>query len=173
MRPLFSFPVFLLFFVVSCGTKKSGINALNDNAVDVISDTNGYTIDTMESRQITLVQITDDIEVNWSNENGNFIRDSYYNEIEENFDNLKFHIVNKIGDTTVLKGLKICSSQSYLTLGDVSFLLIDQIKGVPYFQLFGVQFDAYKLGCIVPDGLLDYVSENRIMVSEKLATWLK
>ena len=55
-----------------------------------------------------------------------------------------------------------------MRIGDFAFILFDEINVLPRFIVLGIQFDSFPLDCKFPFDLLNYGSENRLLVRQKL-----
>jgi hypothetical protein len=90
-------------------------------------------------------------------------------------------LLKNLPDSTKTKIKNNCSG-SYFTLGQLSFILIDDIESIPFFEVTGVQCDAVK-GCSdLADGVLIYINSKGIefqtkykkyFYSKKRKEWLK
>lgn len=120
----------------------------------------------------TLAQITLDMEVvfHWNLRRHQIIEDTLFSLIVGEYPKLRNRIVELISDTTKTD-IRICMMRRDAVRGDFAFLLADRIVNFPYLDLFHVQWDTFEMGCIYPDGLLDYVGKHRIEIQQKIAEY--
>jgi hypothetical protein len=62
-------------------------------------------------------------------------------------------------DSTKTKIKNKCSG-TYFTVGQLSFILIDDIESIPFSEVTGRQFDVIESCSVLPDGLLIYIRFN-------------
>ena len=109
---------------------------------------------------------SEDIILKWEVYNNRFEKDDFYQKIKENSKNLIF-LKKSISDTTNL-GIRICSKEKLLRKGDIAFLYLQDIGKIPLYHCLKIQFDVFEQRCPFPDGLLDYVENNREIVKNEI-----
>lgn len=118
-----------------------------------------------------LVQLSNGTSLHWSNQSSKIIEDSLFREVSVSFPKKRMSLIALISDTTETQA-KACGVDKNLLVGDISFLLIDKIKMVPYFKVLGVQWDTYDMDCPYPFGLLDYINSHRDEVRKKVKSYI-
>ena len=76
-----------------------------------------------------------------------------------------------ISDTTETQA-KACGVDRKLLVGDITLLLVNKVKRVPYLKVFGIQWDAYDVDCPYPLRMLDYINDYRSEVREKVKSYI-
>lgn len=170
-RLYFSFIVLISVFS-SCTAKRSNavINGIDETLVENNEVQRKSPIET-HMDTLVIVRFNSRIEMDWDNVRSSFVENEKYYAIKKQFQEFQSDLIQIINDTS-LTVASSCSGSRNLSIGELSFLLIDQIMKIPYFDVFGVQFDVYRFGCQTPVGLLDYVSKNRKLVSDRLTQFL-
>jgi hypothetical protein len=81
-------------------------------------------------------------------------------------------LIETLTDTTITS-FKIPCRETYLRVGDVSFLLLNEIISVPIARITQNQFDLQFLGCDFGQsvGLFDYLAKNRVGFNRQLREW--
>jgi hypothetical protein len=170
-RLYFSFIVLIIVFS-SCTAKRSNdvITGIDDTLVE---NNKVQRKSPMETRMdsLVIVRFNSRIEMDWDNVSSSFVENERYYSIKKQFQEFQSDLIQIINDTSLTEA-RSCSGSRNLSIGELSFLLIDQIIKIPYFDLFGVQFDVYRFGCETPVGLLEYVSKNRKLVTDRLTQFL-
>ena len=120
---------------------------------------------------IVLVQLSNGIVFNWNNKSFCIVEDNLFSSVVTIFSQKQQSIVACILDTTKTPA-KVCSLDRNLLVGDLTFLLIDKVKSLPYFKALGVQWDTFDTDCNYPFGLFDYINNYRDEVSNKVGSYL-
>lgn len=133
----------------------------------------GKTVTTMtdKTEQFITIQLSETIWIHWDNRSHRIASDSLLGFIAMNFSEMQQTITKQILDTTGTPAIA-CNANRNLVVGDIAFLLVDEVKRIPYFQVLGVQFDAFNFECSYPHGLFTYISEDREMVKRKVEFYL-
>ncbi|MEZ5015183.1 MAG: hypothetical protein R2794_12915 [Chitinophagales bacterium] len=81
-------------------------------------------------------------------------------------------LIKKVEDNTGTQ-IPIPCRQDTLTQGMIAFMILEQIIEIPYYQVFGIQWDVFDLNCdfVYPQGFIDFVQSNPVLVHEKLKKW--
>jgi hypothetical protein len=146
--------------------------------IEVVEKDSIYIIDSLiednnfkaVSDSIVLIKIKDII-LKWDNINYTFIKDDSFEALRKNFKNHRDDIVSMIPDTSNTYA-KICSQNKNLLLGDIAFLLVDNIITLPYADIFNVQIDVFYK-CSYPLGLFSIINNNRVEVKERVKKYLE
>ncbi|GAA0876020.1 hypothetical protein GCM10009118_24300 [Wandonia haliotis] len=120
---------------------------------------------------IVLVQLVEDISINWNNQSYSIMEDELFSSVVAVFSKKQKRIIALISDTTISEA-KACSIDRNLLVGDLAFLLINKIKKLPYFEVLGVQWDFLEDNCKYPFGLFDYINNYRNEVEKKVEFYL-
>jgi hypothetical protein len=67
-------------------------------------------------------------------------------------------LIDKLSDTTLTKATYKCTN-TFLRVGDLAYLALDQILPLPFFSVTGMQCDVIENGCQV--GVFTYIETNR------------
>lgn len=100
--------------------------------------------------------------------------DKLLRAVKANFAAQQPRLVALILDTTATAAVACPGSvdRHNLVAGDVAFSLLQEVRHIPLFEVYGIQWDAYDYGCPYPSGLLRYVAENRATIWLKTAKYL-
>jgi hypothetical protein len=124
-----------------------------------------------DTDSVLLIRLSDDISIHWNNKSQDIVNDALLSSIRASFTDIKQNLVDQILNTSVTPA-RICSTKRNLVVGDMAFLLIDKIKDVPFFQVFGIQCDFFERDCKYPYGMFDYMNNYREEAKSKLELYL-
>lgn len=120
-----------------------------------------------EKHDTLLVRISDNIILKWDKKSNSLIKDEDYVNILKDKKKI-YSVMNFIKEKENL-AIKICSKKSAnLKNGDIAFTYLYENQRIPAFRCFNFQFDFIENKCQFPEGLLDYLEENRQETSEKI-----
>lgn len=121
---------------------------------------------------IILVKIDNNLLLNWDNKTGNIVKDKLFNNISLNF---KEHSSTIFVNLTNIKTTSAvsCGKNTNLVVGDICYLLIDEIKNLPTYEILNAQYDTFNDGCKYPVGLFDAIQKNREKIKSRVIKFLK
>ena len=122
------------------------------------------------SDSVAQINLANEVAFNWNLRTNEIIEDSLLAHLVRDYPDRRNRIVDLILDTTQTE-IRICTMSHNAVRGDFAFLLADRIVNFPYLDLFHVQWDTFEMGCIYPDGLLDYVGKHRIEIQQRIAEY--
>jgi hypothetical protein len=96
---------------------------------------------------------------NWDNSKSEIVNDVLYKKLVVRFKNDKSYAI-------------ACGKKEALVIGDLAFLLLDKIKGLPFFAVTGFQCDSFKPGCAYPVGYFEIIKAHRLEIAEKVKNYL-
>jgi hypothetical protein len=96
--------------------------------------------------------------------------DSAYKAVIRMDTNVIVELVPVLTDTTLTAISNPCSG-SFLTYGQLAFLLIDDIEPVPYALVTERQWDVLGVCSVLPNGFLEYINDNGLRFQEKYNTY--
>lgn len=113
--------------------------------------------------------LLDSYELTWNLNKCNLVMDKSYNELSLNIDDNLKELIYLIDDTSKTKAYS-CSKDydDFLKVGDISFLVVLNLKKIKMFKTFSMQFDSYSKNCDYPDSLFIWLSNNRKKVIDTL-----
>ncbi|MDJ1506814.1 hypothetical protein [Xanthocytophaga agilis] len=116
---------------------------------------------------IVRIQLTNALAVNWDIATSFPVEDSLYEHIKKQ-PMYKKQLCEAIADTTSLN-FRDCANEVILTKGDIAYITLDRIDGIPFFMIFHYQIDAISSDCgSHADGLFRYIHKNRRNVVREL-----
>lgn len=80
------------------------------------------------------------------------------------------HLMDMLDDTTVTKLFNSCTNKNY-TVGDLAFLLIDEIEWIPFALVIKMQWCTFRACGSLPDYFWDYLRENRKSFKQNYQTY--
>jgi hypothetical protein len=118
-----------------------------------------------------LIEISTKMLVHWDAEEERIRQDSLFMHLSRNFEDYKFELINSISDTSSTR-VSACYKQNQIRKGDIAFMVLSEVRDIPLFKVFRVQFDVYDVNCRYPEGLFDYIEENRELVKNQTYEFL-
>ena len=94
------------------------------------------------SKNMIRVQLADDIIFHWNNNTSKIKKDKYFQNIVDHFQEKKEYLVALFLDTTSTPAV-VCGFDSNLVIGDLVFLLIEEIVDIPWASVFYFQLDCF------------------------------
>ena len=107
----------------------------------------------------------------WDNKSSSIVHDTLYQNIVETFAENKMTYAALISDTTVLPA-RICSYDKNLVLGDLVFILINEIENVPFSEVFETEWDVHTFGCKYPLAMIESFHIRREMMRRQVESYL-
>jgi hypothetical protein len=154
--------IFASLILISCGNDQ-----MNAGISPTIKYNSEAVVDRTDSNRIQLI---DKLSINWSPVDNDVRQDSLFTHIKANIQENREVLTGLISDTT-LSIISACK-RGGLHKGDIAFMILDKIYHIPYFKVFGVQFDVIDAGCHYPVGLFDYLEANRGAAMERVTSYL-
>lgn len=114
-----------------------------------------------------LVDLGDGILLNFCVTTSIIVQDDLYALIDFASDGVVDYLIDQMGDTTSVD-IVVCGSGDEVSLGVISFLSLWSYYQMPYYSVFGIDFDSYLEGCPYPIDLLRYVRNDPSLFAEKL-----
>jgi hypothetical protein len=108
---------------------------------------------------------------NWDNSKSEIVNDVLYKKLVVRFKNDKSYLIEQISNITKTSAIA-CGKKEALVIGDLAFLLLDKIKGLPFFAVTGFQCDSFKPGCAYPVGYFEIIKAHRLEIAEKVKNYL-
>ncbi|RTQ48850.1 hypothetical protein EJV47_14725 [Hymenobacter gummosus] len=123
---------------------------------------------------MVLVRLADGITLHWNNRRSGFVDDKLLRAAKANFPANQHRLVALILDTTATAAVACAGSRDShsLATGDVAFLLVLRVKRLPWYEVYGIQWDSFDYDCPYAEGMLSYVAANRATVWQKTANYL-
>ena len=118
-----------------------------------------------KNKEIEII-FSENIVLKWDVDNNKFKKGYFYQKIKKSNENLLF-LKKSITDTTDL-GVRVCSKKKSLKKGDIAFLYLQDIGKIQLYSCLKIQFDVFEEKCPFPEGLLDYIEDNRKIVKDKV-----
>ncbi|MDJ1501235.1 hypothetical protein [Xanthocytophaga agilis] len=116
---------------------------------------------------VILIELPNGVSFNWDNDCSRIVEDSLYRSLVTTFSTKQHSTIRLILDSTITSA-RVCAFDKNLLVGDLAFLLIDKIKGIPYALVLNVQFDVFQADCYYPVGLFSYINKYRSEVYKKV-----
>ena len=166
---------FVLFLLCSCSLSRLNQPKSESDFNENIDGTliNVDPMDKIESKDsIVLIRLSKDVSFNWNNQTFTIVEDALWNQLLLSYEDNCFGIAHQIVimDETPAKA---CGIERNLVLGDLAFIVIDKVESLPYFEAYGVQWDALDATCRYPQGMLDYIKRYREEIRDKTQLYLK
>jgi len=158
--------IFCIFCMTISSCIKQNTNLDHTEFIGIQYDDLNYSDSCIE------INLNSQIIINWDNKKFKIVVDSNYRQIEDNIEKYMLLLIDKIKDTS-LTNAKVCGYDNNLSTGQIAFLLLDKIKKIPYAFVFDYKFDLFSDGCKFPIGFIDFILEEREIVSEKVYYYLK
>ncbi|MBI3134971.1 MAG: hypothetical protein HYZ14_09900 [Bacteroidetes bacterium] len=117
------------------------------------------------------IELSKDLKISWDNNTHKIAHDAKWFKIENNPAKYKQTLIALITDTTQTLAYG-CPTIRFLRKGQLAFLILDELNSIPYFEVFGVQFDVFIEGCEYPFDLIEYLLKEREMVQAKVNAYL-
>ncbi|MDJ1501210.1 hypothetical protein [Xanthocytophaga agilis] len=162
MKKILYTSMFALF--MSCSSSRSDIST------DSVNVDTGYQVEIVNG--IILIELPNGVSFNWDNECSRIVDDSLYRSLITTFSTKQHSTIKLILDTTITPA-RVCPFDKNLLVGDLAFLLIDKIKGIPYLKALDVRFDSFQADCYYPVSLFAYINNSRHEVYKKVELYLK
>jgi len=163
---------FIILLIIICffgcsssNTQKLELNNKNTLNDSIISIENTNTA-TLISDSLVYIDLGENVIFQWNNNSSEILYDSLYQKIVDDFFYKQKYIITLILDTSITPAI-ICSYNKNLRVGDLVFLLLDNICDIPFFVIFKRQLD-FSYDCRYPLGLIETITFNRKLVYENL-----
>lgn len=105
------------------------------------------TVETKNSGDsIILIQLSDSIQFHWDNRKYVIIDDRLFRRAAMAFRKNKDIVVEQIINEEKTSA-RVCGMERNLVIGDLAFLLIDEIENIPHIDALHVQWDAFDFEC--------------------------
>jgi len=126
----------------------------------------------LEDRGDKILICIDSIKVNWSKEKSEIIKDSLYNETISSKKKKDFIFLARLITDISTSDISYCKTNKRLKKGDLAFILIDKVYGLPYYQITGMQCDYFENGCPYPVGLFEAINKDRNKTRDNVLKYL-
>lgn len=117
------------------------------------------------------IVLSEHVKLFWDNKNSEIIKDSLYRMVKRNFGQYVKEITTQVSDTRITPA-QSCGVERNLVMGDLAFLLIDDIVGIPYFSALGFQWDTFDTDCKYPLHMFGSLELYRPEIKSKLELYL-
>lgn len=118
-----------------------------------------------------LIHFKDSLSVTWSNTTSTIKKDTLFNILCRNFQKNESYFIAQINNLE-LTSAEACNKKTRLVKGDIAYLVIDQIKMLPFFEITGMQCDVFYAGCPYPDGFFQTIDQKRSEIAVKVERYL-
>jgi len=165
MKNIIFFLTILTIF--SCIRESEKKTALKKNVIKNVKK-NHFKLDTVA---VVLVKFDNGLYINWDNNTGSIKKDKLFKNIMFNFDKYKailFENLTNLKNTSAIS----CAKKTNLVVGDISYLLIDEIKILPNYEILNTQCDTFDNNCKYPIGLFSAIEQNRKSLKSRIIKFL-
>jgi hypothetical protein len=169
----YSLILLILLIIFGCSTKQKHNNTLESFKIQTIkSKVNNVVYSSLISDSIVFINFGRDIMFHWNNNTSTFVQDSIFENNKIQINVKKEYLVSLILDTTLTQAY-ICCDDTFLRMGDLAFLLLDEIYCLSYpiylnYTNSGYNIIKYSLDCPYPKNLVKSISQKRTIVYKKL-----
>ena len=158
--------VILLLFIMVCSRGDYLIyNAVKGRVLDSKNHISNQIFNQKIKDSVISVSFEDGIILHWNTITHQFIKVEEYKKILN--DNKKISLLIENIKNNEDLNIDICSKETGLKKGDIAFLFLLKNNKIELFLCLKRQFNTID-ECGIPGGLLDFLEQNRINVSEKI-----
>lgn len=111
-----------------------------------------------------------DILFHWNNLSSKIVVDSLFENLKHNYKKKSGYLVDQITNVTATSA-SACNKDK-LVIGDMAFLIINEIDGLPFFEVTHVQCDVFENNCPYPEGYFNVIGRDRKGIREKVKHYL-
>lgn len=130
----------------------------------------GYSQTAAVKPDTMVIALTKNISFNWSNSQSRILRDDTFAKLKANKKAIKPELYSLIQNDSVIV-MDVCFKKGVVRKGDMAFNLLDALYDVPYAAVFKRPFALIYPPCTVPDGLYDFIEENRDSIAPMLRAY--
>ncbi len=113
-----------------------------------------------KSNSVQLIEINSEIKFNWDNSTSKIVDDELWIKLKTSFQTHKRTLIKEVSNHE-LTNAKVCKVEDKLTKGQMAFIALDQLEGIPYALVFEIQYCIMYIDCPYIGGLIESIENNK------------